>query len=455
MTNNHSEIVFDANSGISEEEQREILAKINGIAEKNRRSLASGAGESGEDGKPGRFKAQKSGNVFPMAVNIAALAALAAGLLILSAFHGKTDAQVRQGARVYNTAERALIDEIRKETSSRLEAKENEISLIATKLAEVDAELQELHSSSQELSAEQQAAEGRLMAIQEEYRAMLTNLRDERSQILEEARAREANLQAQLDTRTRELALSTAAVDLAIGEMDRLSKEQAQAAAVESQMGAFFAKLNEQIGNYHLDEAAETIVSMRGFLNTPSFQSLRSIQARKDLYTQAINSFETMVEEARRSQSGRSGLRDEAAELAITSLEERYARLERDMEEKDKTIAAFSSDGSALSQRLAGLEESAGTLRTQNAALEESAREKDGRIASLETNLAVQAQNAETSRQTVAGLQAENATLNQTITSRNATITNIQDIVQGRSIGDMTLNELTESLARIQQALGQ
>jgi division protein CdvB (Snf7/Vps24/ESCRT-III family) len=41
MKNNgvDDEITFDSNSGISEEEQREILEKINGIAEKNRRSL--------------------------------------------------------------------------------------------------------------------------------------------------------------------------------------------------------------------------------------------------------------------------------------------------------------------------------------------------------------------------------------------------------------------------------
>ena len=324
MTNNSTEddfgIVFDADSGICEEEQREILAKINGIAESNRRSLAASAGEGG---KKQSFKAKNSGNRFPFAVNIAAAVILAGGLTALFFFHGKTDAQVRMGTRVYNSAGHALFDEI----------------------------------------------------------------------------------------------MSAAAADMALGEMNRLSREQAHAAAVENQMSAMFANLNVQIRDNRLEEAAGTIRAMREFLNTPAFAALRSIQARKDLYTQAINSFETMIDEARRNQAAAAGLYDPNTEKALTDLQEENTRLQ---------------------QRL-----------------EESAREKDNRIASLETNLATQTQNSESSRQTVVSLQAENAALNQTITTRENTIETIQEVVQGRSIQDMTIGELSERLARIQQALGQ
>jgi hypothetical protein len=41
--NNTDENAFDPNSGISEEEQRQIIFEINNIAEKNRRSLSTGS----------------------------------------------------------------------------------------------------------------------------------------------------------------------------------------------------------------------------------------------------------------------------------------------------------------------------------------------------------------------------------------------------------------------------
>jgi len=448
----NSEIVFDADYGISEEEQREILAKINSIAESNRRSLSEGAGDAA--GRKTRFKARKSGRRFPLVVNAIAVVVLAGGLFALSFLHGKTDAQVREGTRVYNSAERALIDEIRKETSSRLEAKENEISLIASKLTEIDAELQGLQSSNQSMSAEQIAAQNRLLAIQSEYRSELDNLHDERSRILEEARAREASLQAQLESRTRELAAvaeqSAAAIGQAQSEIERLSREQSQAATVEAQMSAFFANLNTEIYEGRFDQAAETVQAMRRFLGAPAFQGLRSIQARRELYAQAINSFETMIDEVRRFQA--AGLRppDRNVERTLAELQEQNARLEQAITEKDRTIAAFSSEGSGLTRRLGELEESLNTLRTANAALEDSSSEKDSRIASLETNLALQAQNAESARQTVAALQTEAATMTQTITTRDNTIRELQ---AQNATHEETIDSLNTQLTSIRNAL--
>jgi len=449
------EFFFDADSGISEEEQREILAKINSIAESQRRALSDGAvGAEGETGKKNRFKAKKSGRLFPIVVNAVAVTALAGGLFALSFFHGKTDAQVREGARVYNSAERALIDEIRKETSSRLEEKESEISQIASKLEEIDAELRGLHSSNMDLNAEQIAAQNRLLALQNQYRAEMEGLQNERSRILEEARAREASLQAQLESRTRELAAvaeqSAAAIGLAQSEIERLSREQAQAATVEAQMGAFFANLNTEVYEGRFDEAAETVQAMQRFLNTPAFQGLRSIQARKELYAEAIHSFETMIDEVRRFQA--AGLRppDRNVERTLAELQEQNTRLERDLAEKDRTIAAFSSQGSGLAQRIAEMEGSISTLRTANSALEESSSEKDSRIASLETNLALQAQNAETARQTVATLQAQNATLTQTVSARDNTIGQLQT---QNAAHEQTIEGLNTQLVSIRNAL--
>jgi chromosome segregation ATPase len=442
MTNNNQEnsgIVIDPKSGISEEEQRQILAQINSIAEKNRLSLSEG--NNGKGKKP-RFKAKRSGGVFPVVINIAAVAALAGGLFLLSSMHGKTDAHVRTGAKVYNSAERALIEEIRKETLSLLEAKENEISLISSKLEEIDAELLSTLSGGG-LTAEGKQNRERLLALQEEYRSTLSGLQDERSQILEDARAKEAVLQAQLESRARELAAvsqqSAEAIGLAHGELERLEKEQNQAAAVEAEMGAFFANLNRQVADNRLDEAAGTIKTARDFINTPAFQALRSIQARKDMYLRTINAFEAMIDETRKYQAALNNENPFLEGNPISDMQSTIARLEQNLAEKEKTIDALSSQGSGASRRLNELERANNALQTEKRQLER-------------TNSTLQTQNSQLER-TNNTLQTQNSQLertNNTLRTQNSQLT--ADLDKQTQTAAATQQNLTQTTARFQQA---
>jgi len=345
MTNNEG-IVFDANCGISEEEQREIFAQINNIAEKNRLSLAASAATASVDGgiprgkgkKKKRFKAKKSGGLFPLVVNAAAIAALAGGFIALYAFQGKTDAEVREGAKVYNSAERTLIEE---------------------------------------LVSEQGAA--------------------------------------------------------ARGELEQLSREQTQTATIEAQMAALFANLSRAINANNLEEAAAIIRSMRDFLNTPAFQGLRSIQARKELYAQAINSFDTMIEELRRNQAAlASGIMslDRSAEETFAQLQEKTAQLERDLAERDRKITETER---TLQADIDRERTRANSLEAQNGTLQADVARESGRANSLQTNV--------TRQEAV-------------IANRNDCIEQIRNIIQGgKALDDMSYNELRESTARIQAAL--
>jgi uncharacterized coiled-coil protein SlyX len=105
-----NDVVFDSSSGISVEEQKEILSKINGIAERRRRHLSQ-AGEETE------VRAKKNSAFFPLLVNAAALLILCGGAWFIFYFNGKKDVQVRQGTGVYDLTEKALIDEIRKDSA--------------------------------------------------------------------------------------------------------------------------------------------------------------------------------------------------------------------------------------------------------------------------------------------------------------------------------------------------
>jgi len=461
-------MIFDAACGISEEEQREIFAQINAIAEKNRLSLAAGANDAAVKGKKKgskrRFKAKKSGGFFPVAVNIAAIAALAGGFFALYTLQGKTDAEVREGTKVYNTAERALIETIRKETSSRLEEKESEISVIASQLEDVDAQLRELHSSNQELSVEQKAAEEKLISLQTEYRSALNSVQDERSRILEEARAREASLQSQLESRTRELALvssqNAAIVDLAFSEMEQLSGEQNQTAIVEAQMGAFFANLNNKINENRLDEAAEIVRSTRSFLNTPAFQGLRAIQARKEMYTQTINTFDTLIDEMRRNQA--------ALATGVMSLDRSAEKTLADLKEENEQLKKANSEGAIMVKKISDMQKTIDKLEGDKKTLTASSNDKDNRIRSLERDAASLNQTLTARENTIATQESTIAARNNTITTQgniinanDRTITNRNDVLRsirgeiegGKSIDDMSYNEIRESLTRIRNAL--
>ncbi|GHU90025.1 hypothetical protein FACS189476_09680 [Spirochaetia bacterium] len=427
-------IVFDTTSGIPESEQRDILAGIENLTAENRLSLS-------EDQKKsllrGRIQAKKRGIAFPLIVNIAALLLLAGAVFLLYFFHDKDEVQIREGRAVYNSTERALIQEIRRETARELEEKENEIALIVSKLTGVDAELQELYSNNQDLTEEQRAVELNLQQLQEEYRHSLGALQNERSQILEASRAREAQLRAQLEERTRELALvseqSSAALSAARSELDRLSSDTERAAAIEAQIGAYYAAAAVQIRGGNYSAAAGLLGIMREFLNTPAFHSIRSIQAWKDLYLTSINTLEGMITEAEKNAA------------AINALEAGSAVLmdKGDLAELEQTVADLQTQNSGLEENIAGLNRTLSANTTQVSTLTRQVGESQTRISTLQNQVTTQQRTLTERESTITNLQSQNDNLTRTVTARDSTITE-----QAASI-----EALNSRLTNIQQAL--
>jgi len=403
---NNEDIVFDANSGISAEEQEEILCAINGIAEKNRLSLSTDTAS-----QKGRIKAKKSGAFFPLTVNIAALAVLCAGAFLLISFNGKTDTLARTGNVVYNLTERALIEEIRKDTEQKIAVKDTEIYSIASRLEEVDAQLAQLQSSAQELTEEQLATQERLIALQVSYREELSVLQEERSRILEDSRSKEARLRSQLEERTRELAMVRQTTS---DELDRLTNEQQIIAAIDAQLAGGLASVSDLVRDGQYDRAAQVVESLRNFCNNNSMSFIRSYQARKEIYNRTIDSMDMIIYEMRKFRSANA----EGLELF-----ERNAKLEEALAEMQKTIDAFSSGSSTQTRRLRELEDSIVTLRASVSSLEASASEKDRTISSLETEKSQLTRN-------VADLQAVNATREQEITRLRSQLDTIRQLMQ-------------------------
>jgi len=388
MTSNE-EVFFDggqnyaAASGISIEEQKEIISAINGIAEKNRRRLSRNTGE--EQGNKTQINAGKSGAFFPLAVNICAAVILCAGAFLLISFNGKTDAQVREGNAVFNLTEKALIDDIRKDTAEKIAVKETEISSIASRLEEVDAQLALLHSSNEELTSEQLVTEQRLLFLQNSYREELAQLQDERSRILENSRLREAFLRAQLDERAKEYSAeqqkTSTELNSAMTELERLSGEQEKIAALDAQVAGAFSSVRNLVKNGKYDQAAGAVSQLRDFLNSYSAASARSFQSRKDYYYQSIDFAETMIALIGTGDiSGNIASAQEQAELA-----EKNAQLEQKIADLQKTVDALSSGSSGQNARLRELDQTITALRASVSSLESGSTEKDRTIASLET----------------------------------------------------------------------
>ena len=453
-TSSSAEIVIDASSGISEDEQREILVQINGIAEKNRRSLASGMADGGTetgDGSKRRYKAQKNGGLFPILVNLFALAALAGGFFGLYTLQSGVEIDAREGTRVFNTGERALIEEIRRETGALLSAKDMEINSILASLADLERQLHELLAGSEVLTQEQITIQNQLLAQQDERRSALAQAREERSRILAEARSREAVLQAQLDARTRELAAVSARhaveLDAARAELSQLSMDQMQAAAIEAQLAGLFANVNRHVSASRFDEAEEAIGSLWDVLNLPAFQGIRTIQARRDLYTQAAGSLEILLEEARTAHAAMVAGALPPDRAAESRLLEEIARLEEELTARDdrivdlmagdvgaaQVISQLQSSNTQLESSVASLRTTNANLTTQNTSLTTQVTGLNTQVTGLQGNLTTERQAAETLRQQVSSLQGtntnlttQNTTLNQTVAARDGTIRDLE-----------------------------
>jgi chromosome segregation ATPase len=403
-------IVFDTGSGISEAEQRGILEGIENAVRRDRHVPDAGG--------PARAKKRA---LFPLLVNAAALLLLAAALALFMRSRGEEPAGTRRGAGLYDSTERALIREIRLETSRKLEAKDAEIGEFLLKLAGVDEELRELLSNNRELTAEQRLVEANLRRLQEEYTGSISSLENERSQILEESRAREASLKAQLDERAQEMAAqaerSRAALSSAQWEIDRLSSDQEKGAAIEAQLSGLYIRAASAINRGNLREAAVTLTTMRDFINTPSFQGVRSLQPRRGYYLSSISTLEELIALAEKLDSAVAAAGGGYGRT-LAELEERNAALEEQVAGLNEAVAASGAEGSGLGRQVGELQSRISALQAQAVQqgrnLEEQRRaagEQQRRNAELDQQLALLRQDLEEQRRGNEELTARNSEL--------------------------------------------
>ncbi|MDR2793367.1 MAG: hypothetical protein LBB61_06845 [Treponema sp.] len=397
-------IVFDMVSGISLEEQKEILAGLDTLDQL----------EGGEAVVPYEKQAQKKGILLPALANGIAVLLLLLGGTALVVTHKRDEVRFVQGHAAPGITERMLIAEIRKEFEDMVSAKDAEIAEILMKIANIDREMQNVQirfDNNGMLESEKDKTLADLQKEKDEYHARLVELQRERGRLLEDARIREAALHSQR-SENRELSTQMQSVQteltFAQEQIRSLAGEQEKNALIDRQIDGYFTTVSEQIGAALFSKAAATLSGLKDFLDTPSFQDIKSFRDQKSARLALITTLSNLV-----ANSVQLNARDaEAAPAENTDTDnEMIGQIER----YEKNIAE-------LTARNDELERSVQERNTNNTANSTAVNELRNRTQTLEETLA--------SRENVlAEVRNQNAALQQSLTARENTITDLRSQV--------------------------
>jgi chromosome segregation ATPase len=391
----------------SDEERREISSRI---------EAASARDAAPPPGPPARGEASKKG-LFPLLVNAAAILFLGAGLFLLFSFRRSDQAELRESGAELGITERALIQEIRKEVNLQLTEKEAAIDAMENRIAEVDDELSRLESL-EALTDEQRETVGVLREQQEGYRGDLARLETERSQILAEARRREAEarqreerLHAQLAEQEGVLAVTIAdsvsnrtEIEAARTELAKLSAEEEKAALIEKQLSGYYTAVSKQIQDGRYKEAAGTLAALKEFLATPSFQPFTIIGSRRESDTAALNALSALVAEALKTPAPAASGGTQAVETTpppppVPAGAGAEAALRKQLSDQGAILAE-------REQTLAELQKKHDDLQEQNNAARQTVAERDRQLENLQTQNTANLQKIETLQKTIATINA-------------------------------------------------
>jgi len=331
------DFTFDKSSGISSEDQRDILLHIDKVA-KSSRILA------GPD--TWKVRPKKRGFMLPLAVNVVGLLVLAGGIFGLRAlFSGQAEKEATESVMV-SSAEGRLLQEIKREAEGQIQEKDKEIADIQAQMAALDREKEQLLSSVEtrikakeaelrdqlniELERERQRLQAEGLsetAIQErlkefekkkqaefnaalndftrkaeeerialqanldkarsEFNKSLSDATAERQRIQDEARAREQALREELNQKDKvleaERAKTAESLRTAQAELAKFNEDATRTKATEDRLLGLYVSARQALRDGRIDDAAKTLEALRSYLSDPQVLALASLQARREL----------------------------------------------------------------------------------------------------------------------------------------------------------------------------
>jgi predicted nucleic acid-binding Zn-ribbon protein len=337
------EFALEEGSGISREDQQEILQEIEKVSEESRISVTP---------ETMAIRAAKKGFLFPLLVNILFVVLLAGGGYALYYLFQRGQTVLMEEGGTITSAEGKLIEELKRESEAALLAKNREINLIQAQLQDIDRQRQELQANMDEkvaareaelrstleaeLAAEgqrlrqqgvsesdidsrlqtlesertaeyqselttfkQQAEEERLRqeenleTLQQEYRQNLSQAEAERQRVQQEAEAREAEMRSQLDAQAAQLEQAT---QEAREELNKLAAQQEKQNLAASQLTGFYTQVKEDLQEGNYDGALEDLEAIKEYLDDPSVATLPNILQRREIELFVVDSISSLVE---------------------------------------------------------------------------------------------------------------------------------------------------------------
>jgi hypothetical protein len=290
-----------------------------------------------------RYTPRRSGLLFPLVLNVAALALIAVAACVLPLLFNRQEKTFTSGSGTMLSGERTLVSAVRREAERSLQSKEREIGQIQDALqqtrgrldalkADADAQIskkeQELRVSFDEQLAaqkkklqEQGASAASIDAQLVVLRAQLQKSYDERlaefrkqvnaekaqqaaalsaqltgsQKVLAQAQAEKAQLQGKLEEASRTAASAQ-------GEQARLAQQVAVLSAqdqreqlVLDQISASYAAAGAAMKASRFDDALASLGSLASYLDQAGVASLPAVQKRKSVDLFLIDSLEKLI----------------------------------------------------------------------------------------------------------------------------------------------------------------
>ncbi len=357
------EAALAAESGISPEDQKEILREIEQVATQNR--IVTKA----EDFV---VKSLKRGVLFPTLVIGAAVLALAAGAVLFYVLFQQGESRIIRGAAGTITVEGQLIEAVRRDADNKIQEKNLEINSIQVRLQDIDKQRQDLQSNMDARVAEKEAAlktamdatiqaerdrltkegltqkaidqrlqqlqaqenvklqrdlaayrktaeadraqaEQNLKTLQQNYTDQLAKANADRQQAITDGKNREAALRAQYAASAQALQTANTQAQQAL---NALALQRQQEDLVTGQLLGLYAVAQQAISAQQYDKALAGLGSLKAFVERTDVAALPAIARRHDFDEFVIDALTRFVQgEITKAQTDTASLLEAANEL--------------------------------------------------------------------------------------------------------------------------------------------
>jgi hypothetical protein len=321
-------MLLDEESGISQDDQKDIIQEIDKIASKSKIKVT-----------PELFniKALKQGFGLPILVNALATVILTASILGLVAWFQGNREQIISAGNFEVLQGNSIVEQIKKEAEEELERKNKEILSIQNSLSEVNSELDDLKTNMDKRIAEREnelrasyndeieAEKERLRQAgytgtdldtqlkafsakkEAEYQTSIAEMKaEEEAKItaLEQSKTEYAARlqQAQEDLKVKEEELKSRQTEVE-REISSLKEQKEKFDIINNQILGYYKAIKTQMNANNLNNAKTQLANLRSYLDDPNVISHPDILARRDTEIFIIDSLDRLISREQQKES--------------------------------------------------------------------------------------------------------------------------------------------------------